>query len=209
MEHKISGPGPLLDADGRLSEPGWSDSLALAYDRGAIRAPAWRIKEWDYYCVLARGFGIALTVSDNGYMGFVSATVFDFDARVETSGTVMPLFPMGRYRMPPSSAEGLVEVDQKGARMRFEARSGERKLAFSWPAFGAAGLGLEGEIRLTESDVLFASWRSVRFRCLRSARTFSPSMRLTRSSGSITRPFSRIARASTSRSWSASKGLGR
>jgi hypothetical protein len=150
MEHRISGPGPLLDDEGSLREPGWCDSLDLRYDRGAIRAPAWRIKEWDYYCVLARGFGIALTVSDNGYMGFVSATVFDFDARVETSGTVMPLFPMGRYRMPPSSAEGLVEVDQKGARMRFEARSGERKLAFSWPAFGAAGLGLEGEIRLTE-----------------------------------------------------------
>jgi Protein of unknown function (DUF2804) len=60
MEHRISGHGPLLDGDGKLREPGWSDSLVLDYDRSAIRSPAWRIKEWDYYCVLARDFGIAL-----------------------------------------------------------------------------------------------------------------------------------------------------
>mgnify|MGYP001766158662 CR=1 FL=1 len=179
MEHRISGPGPLLDSDGRLREPGWSDSLALRYDRSAVKAPAWRIKEWDYYCILARGFGIALTVSDNGYMGFVSATALDFESRAQTTDTVMPLFPMGRYRMPPSSGEGVVEVDEKGARLRFEARSGERKLAFSWPGFGAksaprpprtaccaplppgdapvsaegrvpGGVGLEGEIILRE-----------------------------------------------------------
>jgi hypothetical protein len=179
MEHKISGPGPLLDADGGLRESGWSDSLVLRYDRSAIKAPSWRIKEWDYYCVLARDFGIALTVSDNGYMGFVSATVFDFAARAETTDTVMPLLPMGRYRMPPDSGEGTVEVDEMGARMRFESRDGERKLSFSWPGFGAkgaprpprtaccaplppgdappaaegrvpAGVGLEGEIFLKE-----------------------------------------------------------
>jgi hypothetical protein len=139
MEHRISGPGPLLDADGALAEPGWSDSPLLRYDRSAVKAPAWRIKEWDYYCVLARDFGIALTVSDNGYMGFVSATVLDFAARAETTETVMPLLTMGRFRMPPCSEEGVVEVDEKGARIRFEARSGERRLSFSWPDFGAAG----------------------------------------------------------------------
>jgi hypothetical protein len=36
---------PLLDADDRLREPGWSDSPVLAYDRKAICAPAWRVKE--------------------------------------------------------------------------------------------------------------------------------------------------------------------
>jgi len=179
MEHKIAGPGPLLDEDGGLREPGWSDSLVLSYDRAAIRAPSWRVKEWDYYCVLARDFGIALTVSDNGYMGFVSATVLDFAASVETTETVMPPLTLGRFRMPPSSEDCVVDVDEGGARLRFEARGGERKLSFSWPDFGskgaprppqahvclplppgdapptnkgrvAAGIGLEGEIRLSE-----------------------------------------------------------
>jgi hypothetical protein len=179
MEHKISGPGRLLDADGSLREPGWSDAPELLYERSAVKAPSWRIKEWDYYCVLSRGFGIALTVSDNGYMGFVSATVFDFDERAETTDTLMPLLTMGRFKMPEGSEEGTVDFDERGARMRFEARSGERKLGFSWPEFGAeraprpprtsccaplppgdahpdsaarvpASVGLEGEILLSE-----------------------------------------------------------
>jgi Protein of unknown function (DUF2804) len=155
MEHKISGQGPLLGRDGKLREPGWSDSLVLDYDRAAIRSPAWRIKEWDYYCVLARDFGIALTVADNGYMGLVSATVFDFAAPGETTETAMTAFPMGRWGLPASSAAGLTEVAAGGARMSFIAAEGSRQLAFAWPGFGSKATphspGLEGEICLREA----------------------------------------------------------
>jgi hypothetical protein len=155
MEHRISGPGPLLGGDGRLREPGWSDSLLLDYDRNAIRSPAWRIKEWDYYCVLSGDFGLALTVADNGYMGLVSATVFDFSVPRETSDSLMTAFPMGRWGLPPSSAAGRTEVAVGGARMSFVSKGGSRRLAFSWPAFGskAAGdaAGLAGEILLREA----------------------------------------------------------
>jgi hypothetical protein len=129
-----------LDDDGILREAGWSDSMLLSYDRGKIRAPAWRIKEWDYYCILARDFGIALTVSDNGYMGFVSATVFDFTVPWQTTDTVMPLLPMGRWAMPPSSASGSTKAEAGGASMRFEASNGARRLLFSWPSFGAKAI---------------------------------------------------------------------
>jgi hypothetical protein len=157
MEHRISGPGPLLDGAGRLREPGWSDSPLLEYDRRAIHSPAWRIKEWDYYCVLARDFGLALTVADNGYMGLLSATVFDFTAASETSDSVMTAFPMGGWRLPANSAEGFTKVAAGGASMNFASSGGERRLSFSWPNFGAkdggtpgVGLGLEGEILLRE-----------------------------------------------------------
>jgi hypothetical protein len=149
MEHRISGPGPLLDANGRLREPGWSDSLVLGYDRRAVRSPAWRIKEWDYYCVLARDYGISLTVADNGYMGLLSATVFDFGSARETSDSVMTAFPMGRWSLPSTSAAGLTEVSAGGASMSFVAAEGSRQLAFSWPGFGARA-GLQGEICLRE-----------------------------------------------------------
>jgi len=145
----------LLTEEGRLREPGWSDSPILAYDREAIRSPAWRIKEWDYYCILSRDVGIALTVADNGYMGLLSATVFDFSVPAETSDSVMTLFPMGRWGLPSSSVSGLTEVEAGGASMSFSAADGSRKLKFSWPSFGAKGgprapVGLEGVLDLEE-----------------------------------------------------------
>jgi len=155
MEHKISAPGPLLNADGRLREPGWSDSLLLDYERSAIVSPAWRIKEGDYYCVLAQDSGIALTIADNGYMGLLSATVFDFAAPAETTDTIMTAFPMGKWNLPPSSASGITSVKAKGMSMRFEASTGLRRLIVSWPLFGSgagrAETGLEGEIVLRET----------------------------------------------------------
>jgi hypothetical protein len=159
MEHRISRPGLLLDDTGRLREPGWSDSLVLDYDRAAIRAPTWRIKEWDYYLILAGDAGLALTVADNGYMGLLSATVLDLSVPTETTDTIMTAFPMGRWKLPSSSKAGVTEGKARGASLRFEASEGERRLAFSWPSFGSTAerkavspnLGLEGELVLRES----------------------------------------------------------
>lgn len=150
MEHRISGPGPLLDGHGFLREPGWSDSLVLDYDRAAIRSPSWRIKEWDYYCVLARDFALALTVADNGYMGLLSASFLNLAARSEESASAMTAFPMGRWGLPSNSRAGVTEAGSRGARLRFEAAEGRRRLSFSWPNFASDGRGLEGEITLRE-----------------------------------------------------------
>lgn len=159
MEHRLSGPGPLLGDDGRLREPGWSDSLLLEYDRSSIRAPAWRIKEWDYYLVLAGDSALALTVADNGYMGLLSATVLDLSVPTETTDTIMTPFPMGRWKLPSSSRAGVTRGAAKGADIRFDVSSGRRRLTFSWPGFGAKAahkatspnVGLEGELILRES----------------------------------------------------------
>ncbi len=157
MEHEITARGSLHDAQGRLREPGWARSLLLDYNRDSLRAPKWRIKEWDYYMVHAGDFGIAFTVADNGYMGFVGATVFDFVQRAETSKSVMTVFPMGKMGLPRHSKEGVTEARAGGAVFRFEASGGKRKLVFSWPGFGAApgsggpALDLCGEILLEES----------------------------------------------------------
>jgi len=180
MEREITGNGPLLDAGGRLRERGWSRRPVLAYDRAAITAPAWRIKEWDYYCVLGPERGLALTIADNGYMGFLSASVLDLAEGGHVSDSVMTAFPMGAMRLPGSSEEGKVEVSAGTTILRFEAGSGERRLFVSWPGFGAkdaprlprasccgslppdearpivlrdrisGGVGLEGELVLSE-----------------------------------------------------------
>ncbi len=162
-EHEISAPGPLLDAQGRLKEPGFARSLVLDYDRKAIRVPAFRIKEWDYYCILAEDYGIALTIADNGYLGLVSATVLDLTASCEITESRMSAFPMGTWRLPASSRMGKTRAIRKDLRMAFTSDGGVRRLTVSWPDFGAkaaartsssllatAGTGLVADIELTE-----------------------------------------------------------
>ena len=50
--HEVTNVQLLLDEKGELREPGWSRSLIQKYRRDDIKAPAFRIKEWDYYLVV-------------------------------------------------------------------------------------------------------------------------------------------------------------
>ena len=64
MQHRMS-KGDLLDSRGRLIERGWASAEVRRYDRKAIRASGWRIKEWDYYCIATDRHVLALTVDGN------------------------------------------------------------------------------------------------------------------------------------------------
>ena len=54
--HEVTTPQMLLKEDGSLREPGWSKRLVQQYERSMIKAPKFRIKEWDYYLVLNEDF---------------------------------------------------------------------------------------------------------------------------------------------------------
>ena len=45
--HEIKEKTVLLNSAGNLTEPGWARRQLWEYDRRAIKAPAYRIKEWD------------------------------------------------------------------------------------------------------------------------------------------------------------------
>ena len=160
MEHEITARGPLLDEKGSLREPGWAKGLVLDYDRGAIKARKSRIKEWDYYCVLAGDLALAVTIADNGYMGLLSASVLDFSKGGEVTESVMTALPMGKTGLPSNSASGVSQAEAKGFSLRFEAKDGVRTVKASWPNYGAAskgkaeklfgGLGLEADLVLRE-----------------------------------------------------------
>jgi hypothetical protein len=99
MQHRM-GTGDLLDSKGRLVERGWATQEVRRYNRAAIKAKAVRIKEWDYYCVLDDSFGIALTVADNGYLGFLGVSWMSVAFRHEPGGRRLtidsPHFDKGR-----------------------------------------------------------------------------------------------------------------
>ena len=106
MQHEITTAGPLLDGSGNLREPGYAKRLLPIYRRADIKAPASRIKEWDYYLIANDHFAVALTIDDNGYMGLDSISFLHFDQRWERTKSPMRAFPMGRTGLPESSASG-------------------------------------------------------------------------------------------------------
>lgn len=146
-QHEITAKGPLLNDNGLIREPGWARSLILDYDRKMIRAPKSRIKEWDYYAVLNDHFGIAFTIADNGYMGFISVTLFDFEKKHEITKTLMTPFPMGKFKMPSTSEERDVQYSQKGFNLTFENNLNTRALTVNIANF-QKGHPLSGRITL-------------------------------------------------------------
>ena len=148
MQHRM-GVGELLDAGGGLAERGWATQEVRRYDRSVLRSPDPRIKEWDYYCVLTDEFGIALTVADNGHMGFLGASWMDFGARSFVNGGVGTPAPHGAMNLPSSADAGdIVQVHPK-MQLAFRHEPGGRRLTIDAPDFDK-GRGLSGELWLAQ-----------------------------------------------------------
>ena len=132
--HEVTTVQPLLKADGTLREPGWSRSMVQVYDRKAIKAPAFRIKEWDYYLVLSQknDFGVAMTISDDGYIGLQSVSLLDFTKSWEHTETILNAFPMGKLKLPSNSSSGNTVYHDKRLNMEFIVAPGKRRLVCSF-----------------------------------------------------------------------------
>ncbi|MGN0658225.1 MAG: DUF2804 domain-containing protein [Emergencia sp.] len=147
MQHQITAPGPLLDEKGHLTEPGYAKTMLPVYDRSAIRAPGWRIKEWDYYYIGNDRYGVALTIADNSYMGLDSISLLDFEKRWEQTTSPMSFFTGGKVGFPSSSSIGDVFHSGKNHALYFRNDGRERVLEFSMKNF-CKGKPLEGRICL-------------------------------------------------------------
>lgn len=141
--------GDLLDGRGRLAQAGWARRESRRYSRAAIAASPLRIKEWDYYCVLAGDHGVAAVVADNGYMGLLSVVWLDFAAgRFWTQSEIVP-FPLGRMGMPESADAGDVVQARKGLSLAFRHTALGRRLTLDCPGF-MGGKGLSGTLDLAQ-----------------------------------------------------------
>ena len=137
-QHQLT-PGPLLDEQGNLVEAGYATSLVKAYNRAAIKAPAWRIKEWDYYYIGNQKFGLALTVADNGYHSLYSITVLDFEKKTDITKSIMDWFTLGKIGLPSTSMMGDVNVsdEKRGFSFSFVKLDGKkRRLTVNCKDFG-------------------------------------------------------------------------
>ena len=127
MQHKLS-KGPLLDAEGNLSEAGYAFELVKEYKRENIKAGKSRIKEWDYYFIQDGEYGIALTIDDNSYMGMASVSVLDFKNKKENTKSYISWFTFGKVGLPSSSENGDTKMENKAYGMLFANKNGERRL---------------------------------------------------------------------------------
>lgn len=121
-------PGRLLNEDGSLVENSWARELVKTYDRSHIKAPGFRIKEWDYYLVMNEDYGVAFTISDVGYIGLQSVSLLDFRSNWEHTETILNAFPMGKLQMPSDSSTGDVVYEDKRLKMSFTVQPGRRIL---------------------------------------------------------------------------------
>src|SRR5450756_830991 len=121
MQHELTTHVDLLNDRGELNEKGWARRLVATYNRERIAASWLRIKEWDYYCVLTPKYGVAMTISDIGYLASISVTWLDFVNRTEVTETIMKPFTRGSLNLPRTSetteiVDGGVSMDQRFAR---------------------------------------------------------------------------------------------
>ncbi|MDX9692126.1 MAG: DUF2804 domain-containing protein, partial [Acholeplasmataceae bacterium] len=149
MQNIIS-EGPLLDEHGNLIEAGYATSLVKTYKRDAIKVKGMRIKEWDYYYIGNKEYGVAFTVADNSYMWLTSITFFDFIHKKEISETKMGFFSLGKLNMPESSKQGDVEFKRKNMRFSFKHEQGRRHLVVESNQFNKK-TGFKADILLEET----------------------------------------------------------
>ncbi|MBR5420129.1 MAG: DUF2804 domain-containing protein [Lachnospiraceae bacterium] len=151
--HEVTKAQALLDKSGELTEPGWARQQLWRYERKAIKAPKWRIKEWDYYLVMGQGFALALTISDDGYIGLQSASFLLFGENCrEHTETVLNALPLGKFKLPENSSAGVTKYADKRLKMKFEVLEGERRLRCIFRNF-SDGKPLKCDILLQQPEM--------------------------------------------------------
>ena len=128
MRNNLLSNGELLSSDGNLNEAGYAFSLIKKYNKENIKVSKLKIKEWDYYYIGDKEYGIALTIDDNGYMGLVSFSILDFKNKEYKNFSSMYPFPKGNVNLPLTSKEGISKKDTKNASFKFEVKDGVRTL---------------------------------------------------------------------------------
>jgi hypothetical protein len=152
MQTELTQPGPLLDAQGRLAQIGWSRQPVLECNLENARFYAlkflqrFRIKRWDYYAVFTPQRFFSATIADLGYAGNIFVYSMDFTSGdLHEEGAVIPL---GQgMSLPRDSTSGETVFKNKQMSLRFQAGPGERQVFVDWPGYHK-GRGIKAEITL-------------------------------------------------------------
>jgi len=146
MQNQFVQQGPVLDKNGSPF-PGYSTKSILKYERKAIKASPFRIKEWDFYQVTDGKMCLQFTIGHAAYAGQVSVMLFDFASgeKLAEKGTILAL-PFGSLHMPENAETNQVlRYLKKAGLMSFEVTGDMRHLYCIWEDF-------EADIMLTRQN---------------------------------------------------------
>lgn len=135
MQNEIKEKQRLLGPKGQVLNPGYAKKMLYEYHRKDIKASKFKIKEWDYYLVTNDDFGIAFTIADNSYLGFVSVTLLDFKKPNFSTFSTMKPFTMGKFNMPSTSVEGDVIFESKKISLKYLNNGECRRIICDVPNF--------------------------------------------------------------------------
>jgi hypothetical protein len=152
MQTELTRPGPLLDADGHLTQVGWSRQPLLEcnleqarfYRLGLFRS--FRIKRWDYYAIFTPHCFFSATIANLGYAGNISVCMLDLSTGdLHEEGLLIPL---GRgIELERNCTTGNASFANANISLSFSAGPQERHVSVNWPRFHE-GRGVQAEIVL-------------------------------------------------------------
>ncbi len=129
MQKEITTQQRLLNSNGCIESPGWSKAMLQEYRRQDIKAPRWRIKEWDYYTVSNGRNVVCLTIADLTYMGMVAVSFLDLDKPSAQSATALTLLPWGKIGLSEDSNTSDVHFKNHRFKMDFVKKGEKRYLS--------------------------------------------------------------------------------
>lgn len=134
-QFEITEKGNLLDQQGRVAQTGYAKDLILRYDREMVKASKLRIKEWDYYFVGNKDFGVSMTIADNSYMGLAGVEFYDFANQKQLDFRNVTLFPMGKMNLPNDSKTGDITYEHRKIQMSMKSYQTHKELFCNIPNF--------------------------------------------------------------------------
>lgn len=152
IQHEITEPQRLLNADGNIAEPGFAKKLYWKYDRKDIKANKLRIKEWDYYYIGTQDYGLCLTVSDVGYVSSLSVSLLKFgDSPFQINDSELGILPLGKVNMPSTSVAGNVSTKAGTFDVTFNNDGTIRHLFGKYENYNNSGKTLTFDVKLYDT----------------------------------------------------------
>ena len=153
MQTELTQAGPLLDAEGRLAQVGWSRRPLLDCNLENARfytlrpLQRFRVKRWDYYAIFTPRRFFSATIADLGYAGNIFVYTLDFTrGDLHEEVLVIPFARGIQLERNPESGEAAFANEKVSLHFRAGPRGHQVKV--EWPGFHQ-GRGIRAEIRLT------------------------------------------------------------
>src|SRR5690625_7619713 len=99
MQYRITEPGKLLDDNGVLLQKGYSTESILTYNRSAIKAKPWQIKEWDFYQISNEKYCLQMVIGHDSYAGDVSISMIEFETGKKYNVSKMLMLPFNSIQI--------------------------------------------------------------------------------------------------------------